>query len=384
MAQIHGVARVADNANRELIKTMAEAVLDCGSLSAHERSTVQDAWDSFRDSWPAGSFKDGAAAASSGNQGEDKEWKFQAAQLTYNRTDGEWASDDKAVLRALMLRILTFIQAAMMQYGPKGISITIELSLGTAAHHHVHVYFHLAKPYHRRSLDLFQFEGIHPHVVVNSCSGKTYMGGVNRGHFYVVVDKKGSVDFWTDYPPFEAYAVEGWWIDQYLKGGKLERDTYLDLAARIGVGFQRRLADVRAAEKYEKEKDINRHVEEQAAALASQTFPMKHFEIVEQFLALFDGIPRHRRPVLVIVGGTNLGKSLLAAMIMRKIGERIGIPGFDEITVEGCDFLDFSNYDHRRHCGVVLDGVGDAYLLYQNREILQGRPKVGRGLGVFL
>ena len=33
-------------------------------------------------------------------------------------------------------------------------------------------------------------------------------------------------------------------------------------------------------------------------------------------------------------------------------------------------------FDLRIHSGVVLDGVGDAMVLKQNREVFQGRPKV--------
>ena len=53
----------------------------------------------------------------------------------------------------------------------------------------------------------------------------------------------------------------------------------------------------------------------------------------------------------------------------------MGISGYDEITVEGSDFVDLSTYDHRQHCGVILDGVGDAFLLHTNREILTRSPE---------
>ena len=32
---------------------------------------------------------------------KETEWKFSAAQMTYNRTTGEWASTDRAALRGL-------------------------------------------------------------------------------------------------------------------------------------------------------------------------------------------------------------------------------------------------------------------------------------------
>ena len=38
-------------------------------------------------------------------------------------------------------------------------------------------------------------------------------------------------------PHLQAYAVVGWWLDNLLKGGKLNRHTYLTLAAQVTVGF---------------------------------------------------------------------------------------------------------------------------------------------------
>ena len=40
----------------------------------------------------------------------------------------------------------------------------------------------------------------------------------------------------------QSYAVEGWWLDNICKASKLSPQTYLHLAARAMVGFQRHLA----------------------------------------------------------------------------------------------------------------------------------------------
>ena len=84
------------------------------------------------------------------------------------------------------------------------------------------------------------------------------MGAVKFGHFYVVVEKIGSLFEWTNFPPFVAYGVEGWWLDNLLKQGKLDRSVYLSLAAQVGVGFTRRLNDISAAERYMKERAAER------------------------------------------------------------------------------------------------------------------------------
>ena len=56
---------------------------------------------------------------------------------------------------------------------------------------------------------------------------------------------------YTTYPLFQAYAVEGWWLDNLLKGGKLTRQTYLTT-----VGFQKRLGDCKAAERFLREEVV--------------------------------------------------------------------------------------------------------------------------------
>ena len=47
--------------------------------------------------------------------------------------------------------------------------------------------------------------------------------------------------------------------------------------------------------------------------------------------------------------------------------------------MEGQSTLDMSDFDFRQHAEVLLDGVGDAFLLHANREVLQGRAKKGKG-----
>ena len=92
---------------------------------------------------------------------------------------------------------------------------------------------------------------------------------------------------YTDHPPFVAYAVEGWWLDNLLKTGKLDRSTYLDLAAKVTVGFARRLADANAAERHEREAAVRRAVAEASGPLALRLLPMKTFSVVEVGIGMF-------------------------------------------------------------------------------------------------
>ena len=71
-----------------------------------------------------------------------------------------------------------------------------------------------------------------------------------------------------------------------------------------------------------------------------------------------------------------MGKSMLAADTLRRVGEVLGVTSFLEVTVEGDSFLDLTDLDVRQHSGVLLDGVGDVEVLKSNREVLQGRAKL--------
>ena len=183
----------------------------------------------------------------------------------------------------------------------------------------------------------------------------------------------------TTFPPFAAYGVEGWWLDNLLKSGKLTRATYLTLAARVTVGFQKRLADARAAERYEQEQAFEAAVKEALPLLQQQKWPMKDFEEVNHFIQLHTSGPSFRKPILVLVGGTRLGKSMLANDVLDRLANLWALEGFLEVTVEEDNALDMADFDRRVHSGVVLDGIGDALFLKRNREALQGRPKTVKG-----
>ena len=67
--------------------------------------------------------------------------------------------------------------------------------------------------------------------------------------------------------------------------------------------------------------------------------------------------------------------------MLERVAKVLGLlpPAYVEVTVEGDGHLDCSGLDVAKHCGLLLDGVGDVLLLKKSRETLQGRPKVQWG-----
>ena len=381
-ARAYGLPAVPDTAGRTKVEGMHQSILAHVGVSPTDLQGAIDAFASY-----CVSFGDDVAAAAGAQapavvaQTPRRRWKFKAAQFTYNSTEGEWASTDSGVLEGLFRRLVQFVQSLSTLVRTKGASVTLEESLKAGDHVHAHVYLHLDKEFEGEGdggLDVFMFEGIRPHLVTNTAKGKGFGAAVNLGHFYVFADKKGTLFNWATYEPFCDYKVEAWWLDNLLKAGKIERAVYLRYASRVGIGFQRRLADINAAERHEKEQAMVEHVDAESAGLMRAIKPVKFFQVIEAFLKLFTE-EHHRRPILAIVGGTNLGKTMLARDVLRRVAAVVGVAGFLEVTVELNTNLDFSELDTRVHGGVLLDGVGDALILKANRESLQGQAKLCKG-----
>ena len=106
---------------------------------------------------------------------------------------------------------------------------------------------------------------------------------------------------------------------------------------------------------------IERRLAHEADALQTNDpeTDMRMLPEVEAFVGKF-AVPTRRRPMLAIVGATNLGKSMLAASVLRRVAVSLGLPGFLVATVEDDSNLDLSEFNVICHAGVVLDGVGDA------------------------
>lgn len=139
IAQAHNVERVADTANRDKVLEMTTA-LRSAQLSAEDGQLLEETWEKYRASWPDWETAEGKEQDAC----DTEKFKFKAGQLTYNCTSGDWSSSAAAVLEALFLRLVAFVQTAIAPYGPRGISVTLERSTHSVeAHVHAHVYLQI-------------------------------------------------------------------------------------------------------------------------------------------------------------------------------------------------------------------------------------------------
>ena len=290
----------------------------------------------------------------------------------------------------------------------------------------------------RRSLSEFCFEGIRPRVDTCSVPGGKHLSphsAACHGLWYVSVMKLGTVFTDTNYAAGVWYKPSPRWLEGLLQGGRLTAERYLELSATwFPVGHSARKRDVDEVLRERREVAaralvtvslrprrkwtlscpifwrapcMTAHVTsttwdgtpcmaprkntffvrarklhqvaaekgslEQDAAL--QQVPLEPYPEALTFTTFFER-PAHRRPILLIVGASFLGKSLLAAQVLQHIAASLHLEGFVEVTVEDDGHLDCSRFDVTKHSGILLDGIGDIMLLKRHRESLQGRPQL--------
>lgn len=235
-----------------------------------------------------------------------------------------------------------------------------------------------------RDVQPLRFLGKHPRIDVCTARGAGGGGAASRaalhGLWYVYVKKAGTREAASNHRPWRDYTPSAWWLTALWDAHKLSHEAFLTLSASFRSGHAKRKRDAEAVMRQEKEASVAAHATAEATA-ASRTEPLQRlrdFPEVADFVSGFTAAKR-RRPILAIVGGTNCGKSLLAQDILERVGKVLGVPSYEEVTVEGDTVLDFSSFDHRIHAGILFDGLGDAQTLWTHREVLQGRPKVARG-----
>ena len=310
--------------------------------------------------------------------------KSKAFMLTYNSFDFSPATWDS---------FLAYVKELRQKFGARAWSACLEQSLhadsGAADRYHLHGYLLWTDGVgvQCEDLDPFIFQGVRPRIDV--CVSKTSTvsphTAATHGLWYVWLRKSGTLFNATNYEAGAWYKPQAGWLQNLYQDKKLTYDRYMELSATdFPLGHSARKRDAEEALRDTKARAVGHLVSSELALLKTgndyqqpRSFP-EVVEFVENFRA-----PAWRRPVLLIVGATNLGKSMLAANVMKQVGDALGIANatFAEATVENDQHIDFSDLDPEKHVGILLDGVCDVMLLQHNRETLQGRPKNSRAQG---
>ena len=306
--------------------------------------------------------------------------KSRAFMLTYN---------SRTFIPETWKTFLKFIKRLAKRFGAAGWAACLERTLDPSQdskdgdsvfHTHGYLYWTSGENIERNNTDDFLFSGVRPRVdhcfVTNPSKWKL---AVRHGMWYVFVKKLGTLESASS--SRTELLPRPLWLSSLWDEQKLSHEQFEFYSTKMRTGHATRKRDISEVLRSERQCAVAKHVQQGERELEhlNAVKPARTFAEVDRFVAQFGNPALFRRPILAIVGGTNLGKSMLASDVIRQVAPLVGVKGVLEVTVEDSGHLDLAEFDVREHAGVVLDGVGDAMMLKGNREALQGRPKICRG-----
>ena len=260
-------------------------------------------------------------------------FRFQsrAVLLTYQGIDAAEAEALK-----VWRRFLNFAKSNKRTWGVVHWTATMETNKDGG--HHLHLMLDFLKSVDRTA-PFFSFEGRSPNARANDLLGagwsrsEQWQVSVNRGHFYVWANKRGTVrdaqgrlcvaanyePAWTDAK--ETYAVKAEWPEKLWREYKLDDFVYYNeylFLCKDKVAAKKRNFEVFRA--WHKSEELAREVEQRTARIRSNSSLYQPFQDVAQaqeFLELFKQ-DAMRYPVLVVHAPSFAGKSEWAVSLFKR------------------------------------------------------------------
>ena len=150
--------------------------------------------------------------------------------------------------------------------------------------------------------------------------------------WYVSVVKLGTLFADSNFKAWRDYEPRVEWVRGLWGTRKLTHAMFEDYSRRLRVGHADRKRDLTELYADERQQAVRDHVGTAEARTSASLRPLRSFQQVEEFIESFKGASLLRRPILAIVGGTNLGKSILAADVLKRVGKCLNVPSFLEVT----------------------------------------------------
>ena len=386
-AQACGVERCRDDDGRHKVQAMVEAIRVADG-PPNRKAEAEDTFKSYEATWSEGEAQAPPQSASPQLEALAGRGALRirgaSFLLTYNwqfyelpLPDGTPKPQSEDELWLLWRR---WKKAKKKELGVAQSSSTLEQSLKSLRKGRVHFHWkvNLHKAVDQTSTDAFAFYGVRPDVRATVVPkgegakkprGASYREASNRGHFYVVAAKVGTLRSDCNHKPWENYRVLGKWLDDLWTDGKLDHQTYLDLALRVRVGFAGRKRDLEQVLAAEADSRVDETMAEVGKELDTLKAPFLHFPEVaaweDSFLVL-----GFRWKLLALVADSASGKSSFAESLFSN-------PFV--LTVEDAENLDLRSFDRDRHDGIVLDNVNSWAQLLSWRAVLQARNAKTRG-----
>ena len=261
-----------------------------------------------------------------------------AFMVTYN---------DKLLQPAMWGRFREFVRSLKDKTGARAWAANFEQSLhaadSTAPQYHCHGYFIWTDGVGiwRRSLEEFEFASIRPRVDVCEVRGvkpTAPHSAACHGLWYVSTRKTGTLFVDTNYAAGPWYKASPRWLQGLLQDGKVTVERFVELsAANFPDGHAARKRDVdemvRDRKYFAVTALVKRELKELEETDALREIDLALFPDLAAYVESFRGAKRRRRLVLFL-GPSGVGKSLLAGQLLKKVGDILGLDDFEEITIE--------------------------------------------------
>ena len=326
--------------------------------------------------------KQGAVALPvSSSAGQRREFRFQAKAvlLTYQG----FTADLPDALQAWR-QFVQFVKRNKKAWGLNHWTATLETNQDGKHHIHLMADFFQAVDRTARS---FIFDGRCPNASPNDLLGDGWSRSgqwqisVDRGHFYVYANKKGTArdskgclcvaanyePAWTSAK--ETYPVKAEWPEKLWRAYKLEDEVYYNeylFQCRDKVAAKKR--NFETYRSWQRGQTLEQDIEERTQRIRNTPALYEPFGAVAQaqeFLELFQK-EAMRYPVLLVHAPSYAGKSEWAVSLFKR-------PLYLEIGALGLWPPGMRQLDRSVHDGLVLDDLRDLRFLHDNQEKLQGK-----------
>ena len=277
-----------------------------------------------------------------------------------------------------------FIKSNKKEWGVKHWTATLEANQDGRHHTHLMVDFFKAID---RTARYFSFDGRCPNASPNDLLGdgwsrsKHWQTSVDRGHFYVWANKKGTARdskgclcVAANYEPAwtaakETYVVKAAWPEKLWRAYKLDDGVYYNeylFLCKDNVAAKKRNFETYRA--WQRGEALDQDIEDRTKRIRSMPDlyePFAEVALAQEFLALFKN-EALRYPVLLAHAPSYAGKSEWAVSLFKK-------PLYLEIGSLGLWPPGMKKLDRSVHDGLVLDDLRDLRFLHENQEKLQGK-----------
>jgi hypothetical protein len=236
---------------------------------------------------------------------------------------------------------------------------------------HCHAYFSWhgagSKGIDHTTTDAWVFQGVRPRVDKNTEARGPWrwLRATQHGHFYVQVNKEGTLYSATSYAVWESWVPDAIWVTKLWKEHKLGHEAYLRLSVRLREGHERRKACVEAVIADELAEVVAAERSEARRVLAVTQKPFKPLPDKAQAWRLqYDGPKKERYQLLVLFGPSCTGKSRLARSLF---GEEHTLV----VDVQHAEHPDLRGYKRHVHRAVLLDEATSPKFVCMNKKLLQ-------------